>query len=179
MIADAEPAIGAADRKLLRRVFGAFPTGVTVVTVGGQAPHGMTANSFTSVSLVPPLVLVCVEHNAVMHESLIEAGTFGVSVLAAHQENIARHFADRWRTLGAAQFDAVDWQPGPFTGAPLIAGTRARFECELWRGYDGGDHTIFIGRVLSLEWSAEHADALLFFRGQFGQINHDRSEVTA
>lgn len=179
MIADAEPAVGVSDARLLRRAFGAFPTGVTVVTVGGQTPHGMTANSFTSVSLDPPLVLVCVERSAIMHRSLAAACTFGVSVLAAHQESIARHFADRWRALGSAQFEAVDWQPGRLTGAPLIAGTAARFECELWRSYDGGDHTIFIGKLLSLEWAAEHDDALLFFRGQFGQISRDRSEVTA
>ncbi|HEY3734438.1 MAG TPA: flavin reductase family protein [Streptosporangiaceae bacterium] len=175
----AEPTLGAADAKLLRRVFGAFPTGVTVVTVGGQVPHAMTANSFTSVSLDPPLVLVCVERSAIMHESLSTEGIFGVSVLAAHQEDVARHFANRWRTLGAVQFEAVDWHPGRLTGAPLITDARARFECELWRSYDGGDHTIFIGKLLSLEWSAEHDDALLFFRGQFGQISRDRSEVTA
>lgn len=179
MIADAEPAIGVSDAKLLRRVFGVFPTGVTVVTTGGQAPHGMTANSFTSVSLDPPLVLVCIDRSAIMHQSLITTGTFGVSVLAADQEDIARHFADRWRTLGWVQFDAVDWQPGRLTGAPLIAGSPARFECELWRSYDGGDHTIFIGKLLSLEWAAEHDDALLFFRGKFGQISLDRSGVTA
>jgi flavin reductase (DIM6/NTAB) family NADH-FMN oxidoreductase RutF len=158
------------DPKQLRRAFGTFATGVTVLTVGGARPHGMTANSFASVSLDPPLVLICVDHSAVMHASLTETGSFGVSVLAGDQEKAARHFADPWRPLGPAQFDAVDWQPGRLTGAPLLVGAIARFECALWRSYEGGDHTIFVGQLLSVDWVTEH-DALLFFRGQFGQIS--------
>ncbi len=173
-----EPSHQVADPKVLRRAFGAFATGVIVVTTGGDTPHGMTANSFTSVSLDPPLVLVCIDRSAIMHESLGATGCFGVSVLAAHQEPVARHFANRWRALGAAQFDAVGWLPGRLTGAPLIDGALARFECELWRSYDGGDHTIFIGRLLSLDRHAD-GEALLFFHGQFRQFNPERSEVTA
>ncbi len=110
------------DTKQLRRTLGAFATGVTVVTVGGDNPHGMTANSFTGVSLDPPLVLICVERHAIMHACLERRGMFAVSVLAAGQESIARHFADRRRPLGIEQFHVVDWRPGDFTGAPLIAG---------------------------------------------------------
>ncbi|MGH3742313.1 MAG: flavin reductase family protein, partial [Micromonosporaceae bacterium] len=138
------PSAEIADPKLLRKAFGAFATGVTVVTVGGASPHGMTANSFGSVSLNPPLALICVDHAAVMHDILIATGYFGVSVLAADQESVARHFADKWRPLGQAQFDAVKWRPGQLTGAPLITGAIAHFECALWRQYDGGDHTIFV-----------------------------------
>jgi flavin reductase (DIM6/NTAB) family NADH-FMN oxidoreductase RutF len=163
------PVIGLVDPKLLRRTLGAFATGVTVVTVGGDSPHGMTANSFTSVSLDPPLVQVNVGRRAVMHELLSAHGTFGVSVLAADQEPVARHFADRWRPQGLAQFDAVDWWPGHRTGAPLIAGAIATFECELWETYDGGDHTIFVGRIVSLERSGE-SDPLLFVHGKFRQV---------
>jgi flavin reductase (DIM6/NTAB) family NADH-FMN oxidoreductase RutF len=162
------------DAKLLRRAFGTFATGITVVTVGGANPHGMTANSFTSVSLDPPLVLVCVDREAVMHHSLQTRGLFAVSVLAAQQEPVARHFADRWRTLGPAQFDVVDWVPGRCTGAPLIVGALAHFECALWRSYDGGDHTIFVGRLLSVEKQPD-SDAVLFFRGGFRQITPERS----
>ena len=117
------------DPRQFRDAMGHFATGVTVVTVGGDTPHGMTANSFTSVSLDPPLVLVCVGRDAVMHRALTENGHFAVSVLGAHQEPVARHFADRRRPLGQAQFDSTDWRPGPNTGAPLIAG--ARFELPL------------------------------------------------
>src|SRR5262245_22681639 len=113
------------EQQRLRQALGSFATGVTVVTVGGGSPHGMTANSFTSVSLDPPLVLVCVERDAVMHARLEQAGTFGISVLAYQQQAVARHFADRRRPLGQAQFDPVDWHPGPVTATPLIAGAVA------------------------------------------------------
>jgi flavin reductase (DIM6/NTAB) family NADH-FMN oxidoreductase RutF len=163
-----------ADPKSLRRAFGAFATGVTVVTVGGSAPHGMTANSFTAVSLDPPLLLVCVERQAVMHASLSGTGQFAVSVLASHQESVARYFADRRRPLGAEQFDIVDWIPGRCTGVPLIEGALAHFECELWQAYDGGDHTIFLGRLLDALRRPDE-DALLFLSGKFRQIDPKRS----
>jgi flavin reductase len=158
------------DASVLRSAFGTFATGVTVVTVGGDDPHGMTANSFTTVSLDPPLVLVCVDCSAVMHRSLTATGRFGVSVLASHQEKVARHFANKHRELGTAQFEVVDWFPGPLTDAPLISDALAHFECELWRRYDGGDHCIFVGRLLSLDQASDQ-DALLFCGGQFSQLN--------
>ncbi|GAA1270080.1 flavin reductase family protein [Sphaerisporangium rubeum] len=175
-LSDTVPFREVTDVKTLRRAFGTFATGVTVVTTGGTNPHAMTANSFTSVSLDPPLVLICVDRGAVMHQCLSEAGAFGVSVLAAHQEPVAMHFANRWRTLGAAQFDAVDWLPGEATGVPLLSGTLASFECELWRTYDGGDHTIFIGKVLSLHQQTDQ-EALLVVKGRFRQVGPDWSEV--
>lgn len=158
------------DATLLRRTLGAFATGVTVVTVGGPDPHGMTANSFTAVSLDPPLVLVCVQRDALMHAVLQRTELFGVSVLAAGQEAVARHFADRRRPLGRAQFDAVGWLPGRRSGAPLLTGAAARLECALWRSYDGGDHSIFIGRLLSLDRHDGHG-VLLFVDGRFHQLD--------
>src|SRR5262249_56378306 len=98
---------------------------------------GVRARSWGWCSGAPPLVLICVDRDAVMHRILSDAGVFGVSVLAGHQEPVARHFANRWRPLGQAQFDSVDWLPGPVTGTPLIAGALARFECGVWRGYRG------------------------------------------
>ncbi len=157
------------DPSALRRAFGAFATGVTVVTSGGPVPHGMTANSFASVSLDPPLVLVCVGCTAVMHGSLTDTGKFAVSVLSERQEHVARYFADSRRPLGAEQFDRVDWTPGPATGAPLIDGALAHFECEVWRTYDGGDHSIFLGRLLALHRRPEQA-ALLFISGRFRRV---------
>ncbi len=166
------------DSTVLRRAFGAFATGVTVVTVGGAIPHAMTANSFTTVSLDPPLVLICIDHSAVMHAALVEAGHFGVSVLGSDQERVARHFANPRRPLGGAQFDLVDWAPGPETGAPLLTGALAHFECEVWRRYEGGDHTIFVGLLLSSERHTDD-DALLFCHGRFSRLHPRRSEVTA
>jgi flavin reductase len=174
---DREPTGEVADPQALRHVFGAFATGVTVVTVGGAQPHGMTANSFTTVSIDPPLVLICVERTAVMHHALPAMSRFAVSILGSRQEDVARHFADRQRPLGAAQFDGVDTLPGRHTTAPLIAGALTHVECELWRRYDGGDHSIFVGRVLGLDRVVEEG-ALVFCRGRFGRLTIQRSEVS-
>jgi flavin reductase len=173
-----EPSVEVTDAKLLRRAFATFATGVTVVTSGGPVPHGMTANSFTSVSLDPPLVLVCVGRNTIMHQSLRVAGCFGVSVLAAGQEALARRFADSLRPLGYDEFEAVPSFRGPVTGVPLLSGSIARFECELWRSYDGGDHSIFVGRLLAVEGPLGD-DVLLFYRARFHQLVVERSEVKA
>jgi flavin reductase (DIM6/NTAB) family NADH-FMN oxidoreductase RutF len=161
------------DPQTLRKAFGAFATGVTVVTTGGPSPHGMTANSFTSVSLDPPLVLVCVGREAVMHTTLTTTGRFAVSVLSVGQEAVARHFANRRRNLGLAQFDPVDWTEGECTGAPLILGATAHFECEVWHCYDGGDHTVFLGAVLAFDGPGE-PDPLLFLHGRFRQVDSGR-----
>jgi flavin reductase (DIM6/NTAB) family NADH-FMN oxidoreductase RutF len=157
------------DPKLLRRTFGNFATGVTVVTVGGEQPRGMTANSFTAVSLEPPLVLVCVERNAIMHDALLGAGVFGISVLNAGQEELARHFASH-RPLGAPQFRCVPVRIGEQSGAPLIEDAAAHFECELWRSYAGGDHTIFVGRLLAMAGASDE-DVLVFLRGGFERLD--------
>jgi len=150
----------------LRHVLGAFATGVTVVTAGGDLAHGMTANSFTAVSLDPPLILVCVGRNALMHDVLDRQTTFAVSILAADQTEVARYFSDKRRPIGPKQFDAVSWFPGAHSGAPLIDGALAHLECELDHSHEAGDHTIYIGRLLSL-WRRSGADALLFLNGQF------------
>ncbi|GGU98046.1 flavin reductase family protein [Actinomadura sp. LOL_016] len=163
----------------LRRAFGTFATGVTVVTVGGREPHGMTANSFTSVSLDPPLVLVCVGRSAVMHQRLA-VGSFGISVLGAGQESVARYFADLSRPLGAAQFDRIDCTPGRATGAPLIDGALAHYECELWNTAEAGDHTIFLGRLLTVHRAEPGpGEGLLFYQGRFRRLEPGRSEVKA
>ncbi|MGW1764061.1 flavin reductase family protein [Streptomyces sp. NPDC002073] len=163
------------DRKQLRGVLGAFPTGVTVVTVGGDAPRGMTANSFTSVSLAPPLVLICVNKDAVMHQKLALSPEFSVSVLAAGQDDVARHFANHSRPVGVGQFENIDWVPGRSGDAPLIAGAVAHLECEKWRVYDGGDHTIYLGKVLTAGRRTT-GDALLFSGGRFRQFGAEPGE---
>ncbi|MFK0252765.1 flavin reductase family protein [Streptomyces sp. NPDC090445] len=162
----------------LRQIFGTFATGITVLTVGGAAPHGMTANSFTSVSLEPPLVLVCVADDALMHKVLESADHFGISILAAGQDQVARHFSDRSRPQGLRQFDAVRWRPGPATGAPLIDDALAHLECAMWRHYDGGDHTIFLGEVVRMRRRPDQ-DALLFAGGRYGRLAPSRREAVA
>ncbi|MFD1152537.1 flavin reductase family protein [Saccharothrix hoggarensis] len=173
-----EPAAGPLlpARAGLREVMSRFATGITVLTAGGEHAHGMTANSFTSVSLEPPLVLCCVSRVARMHSAIVEAGSYAVSVLGADQRDVARHFADWRRPGGLAQFDAVDWTPGPRTGAPLLGGALAWLECALDSVHVGGDHSIFVGRVLAS--SGTGGDPLLFYGGDYLRFD-DRLRATA
>jgi len=153
----------------LREAMVQFATGITVLTAPGEHCHGMTANAFSSVSLEPPLVLCCVSRTARMHAAIISAGSFAVSMLGADQEHLARYFADRRRPNGRAQFDSVNWVPGPRTGAPLLSGSLAWLECELTKAYDGGDHSIFLGRVLSSRRISDRK-ALVFYYGAFHRV---------
>ncbi|GAA2704364.1 flavin reductase family protein [Micromonospora olivasterospora] len=167
------PVAAPADRgRALRTVLGSFATGVTVVAVGGTRPHAMTANSFTSVSLDPPLVLVCVDRRAHMHDRILAAGGFAVSVLARDQEHIARHFADRRRGASFAQFERVSWTPGRHAGAPLIDAALAWLECDLWRAYDGGDHSIVVGEVRRAH-DRGAGDALIFADGTYRGLRRE------
>jgi len=158
----------------LRKTMGRFATGVIVLTVGGDHIHGMTANSFGSVSLDPPMVLCCVARSAVMHNAVIAAGSFAVSVLTADQERQARYFAGKDRPLGPAQFDGVDWQPGARTGSPLLAGSLAWLECVLVDVVGAGDHSVFLGRVLS-SGLGQNSPGLLFFDGVYRRTTPSRS----
>jgi flavin reductase (DIM6/NTAB) family NADH-FMN oxidoreductase RutF len=160
---------GLVEQASLREVMARFATGITVLTAAGADGHGMTANAFSSVSLEPSLVLCCVARTARMHAAIIAARYFGVSILGGDQEELARYFADKRRPSGAAQFDAVDWRPGPSTGAPLLSGALAWLECELVESYDGGDHSIFLGSVLSAGRGPD-GHALLFFGGACHQV---------
>ncbi len=155
------------DPQVMRDVMSSFATGITVLTAAGEHCHGMTANAFSSVSLDPPLVLCCIARTAQMHEAILRARHFGVSVLSAGQEQQARYFASRNRPRGVAQFDEVDWFPGRRSGAPLLSGALAWLECELTEVYSGGDHSIFLGKVLDA--ARRPGDALLFFGGGFHQ----------
>jgi flavin reductase (DIM6/NTAB) family NADH-FMN oxidoreductase RutF len=136
------------------------------VAAGSETPEGMTANAFTSVSLTPPLVLVCVKRAAAIHQTVLDCESFAVSVLSAQQEHVARHFANHSRPRGREIFDIVGWSPGPNTGAPVIDGALAWIECALAAAYDGGDHSIFLGSVLASSHGPAR-DALLFFGGGF------------
>lgn len=159
----------ATDPRELRRIFGRFATGITVVTAGGEEPRGMTANSFTSVSLDPPMILVCVLRDASMHETIMEQNGFGVSVLSNRQERVARYFASRDRPRGRGEFDAVEHIRGPQTGAPVLPDALAWFECSLAAVYDGGDHSIFLGEIVHVGRGPDE-DALLFYAGAYRRL---------
>jgi flavin reductase (DIM6/NTAB) family NADH-FMN oxidoreductase RutF len=141
----AEAAVSAMNKQAFTRNCGKFPTGVTVATVldAAGAPHGMTANSFTSVSLDPPLVLVCVDHRARILDHFRASKHFGVNVLAEHQRALSAHFA----RSGYDRFDGVSWHAGK-TGVPLLPGVLSAMECEIQQVLDVGDHAIMIGEVV-------------------------------
>jgi flavin reductase (DIM6/NTAB) family NADH-FMN oxidoreductase RutF len=151
-----------------RRVVGRFATGVTVVTtvLDGQH-HALTANSFTSVSLEPFLVLFCPEKLARIHDAVLASGIFAVSVLAQGQEAVSRRFAVRGRPL-AEQFDGIAHSVGPCTGAVLIDGSLATLECRTTSTADAGDHTVVIGEVLGLGVPHPTGAPLLYYEGRYG-----------
>jgi flavin reductase (DIM6/NTAB) family NADH-FMN oxidoreductase RutF len=145
-----------------RRCLGCFGTGVTVVAFDAEeGPRGITVNSFTSVSLEPPLVLVSISKRARSHHFL--AGRpFSVNVLGLHQEPLARQFA------GEPQEGLrILWERGSV--APFLQRSLAVFQCLPWAQYDGGDHTLFLGKVV--HFSCAPGDALGFFRGRFLRIS--------
>jgi flavin reductase (DIM6/NTAB) family NADH-FMN oxidoreductase RutF len=158
------------DREELRSVFGTFATGITVVATGREEPRGMTANSFTSVSLDPALVLVCVLRESALHAAVLENGEFTVSVLRSEQEPAARYFADRSRPRGEREFERIESWTAPQTGIPVLTGSAAWLECKLAAVYDGGDHSIFLGSVLGVGREPDCA-ALLYHRGRFRHLS--------
>lgn len=151
------------DSRAFRRTLGQFATGVTVVTVrDGDSVHGMTANAFSSVSLEPPLVLVCIGNQNRTLALIGQTGRFAVSVLAEEHENVSRHFA------GARDIpvDITFVEEG--VGTPVIKESLAWLDCSVWRLYDGGDHTIVVGRVEAL--AAPGGKPLIFFQGAYRQL---------
>jgi len=132
------------DQAAFRRATGQFPGGIVVVTT--SAGHAMTVSAFASVSLEPPLVLFCAEKIARFHDAVLAAGAWAVSILAEDAEKTATWLATRGRAL-EGQLDEVPHHPGPATGAPLLDGALATLECQTFAVYDGGDHSIVVGRV--------------------------------
>jgi flavin reductase (DIM6/NTAB) family NADH-FMN oxidoreductase RutF len=151
------------DSTQLRRALGAFATGVTVVTTGGPAGlYGVTANSFTSVSLEPPLVLVCLRRRGSGRALIAANGAFAVNILTAEQEDLCRRFACADR--GSAMFDGIEHRPGR-TGSPILAGA-AHVECRVAAVQAAGDHVVVVGHVLALAVDPDAAP-LLFHAGRF------------
>jgi flavin reductase (DIM6/NTAB) family NADH-FMN oxidoreductase RutF len=150
------------ERQILRRTLGAFATGVTIVTtrVDGVA-HGLTVNSFASVSLDPPLVLWSLDKRSHSLEAFSEAEGFAINVLARGQAELARRFARH----GVDRFAGVATEDG-FAGAPTLPDCAAVFECRRVAMHEGGDHLIFVGEVVAHR--AHERAPLVFHRGVFG-----------
>ncbi len=144
---------------------GRFATGVTILTVNGTGdrPLGMTASSLASVSLVPPLVSVCVDHEAELHDTILASQIFVVNVLESHQESLSRRFADPHED----RFDGIGYHRNP-EGLVLLEGALAHIECDRFATYPGGDHTIVIGRVIG--GTTGDGRPLLYYRGGYGTL---------
>lgn len=156
-----------------RAVFSRLATGVMVMTteVDG-APHGMTVNAVTSVSLDPLLVLVCVEKDTMMERLLAAGGVFALSILPAECSHLSVHFADSERPAGAAQFADVGIR-AEGTGAPVLDCSIGWVDCEVWATYDGGDHIIVVGEVVDLDLAMEDAPPLVYYRSGYHTVAVD------
>lgn len=149
------------DETTFRATLGSFPSGVTIVTaVGPQGSCGMTVSAFCSLSLSPPLVLMCIDHSARMYDALGGASHFAVNVLRASQEALARTFSEP----GKERFEDIEFRVGA-TGAPVLTNPLALLECRKQDAFPGGDHTIFTGVVEHASFST--GEPLVYFRGQY------------
>lgn len=155
----------AIDSARYRLVLGHFATGVTVVAAILDAePRGLAVNSFTSVSLVPPLVAFCVSKDSATWPAIRESGAFCVSILADDQEEISRRFAAQ----ELDRFQGIGWKPSD-TGAPLISDALAWIDCTVEAEHDGGDHLLVLGRVRDLGVGRKRGP-LIFYRGGYGRF---------
>ena len=150
----------------LREALGNFVTGVTVVTTRyGDELHGLTANSFTSVSLDPPLVLFSLSRTADCFDAFERSDFFVINVLRSNQEALSNRFA----TKDVDKWSEVRWRPG-HGDCPLLDGAIATFECRVATRYEGGDHVIYVGEVLRFDHHPE-GEPLVFFRGRYTGVS--------
>ena len=155
------------DARAFRDAAGQFGTGVTIVTTldEAQRPVGLTANSFTSVSLDPPMVLFCLGKTSDTVAAFDAGHGFVVHVLAADQQDLSNRFASK----GVDRFDGTAWSGG-LGNLPVIEGALATFECELAHTYEGGDHLIYVGEVKGMSLGDTDRDALGYFRGRYTEL---------
>ncbi len=152
------------DELLFRQVLGHFASGVTVVTTAHAGRlSGLTVSSFTSLSLQPRLVLVCIDHHANSHDMIRDSGHYAVNILAEDQEYLSRRFASEERS----KFSEGTYTLSPH-GLPLLNGALAQIECRLHSTLPGGDHSIFVGEVL--EAHCNEARPLLYFRSGYNRL---------
>ncbi|MGE0682086.1 MAG: flavin reductase family protein [Candidatus Binatia bacterium] len=155
----------AIDPRELRNVMGNFATGVTIITTKDAAgkPFGLTANAFSSLSLDPPLLLICVDKKVDCYACFEETKVFGVNFLSESQDQLSTRFA----TKGIEKFEGVPYTLGEL-GVALLDGAVAHLECKLVTAYEGGDHTIYIGEIQNARVLNDRP--LLFFRGKYYKL---------
>jgi flavin reductase (DIM6/NTAB) family NADH-FMN oxidoreductase RutF len=145
-----------------RRACGRFATGVTIASVldANGSPHGLTVNSFTSVSLDPPLILICLGHAVTCIDAFRSSRHFGINVLAEGQQALS----DRFARKGQDRFEGLEWYRGP-SGVPLLEGVLAAIECRVHQRFTSGDHDIFVGEMIHMR--ASEGRPLLYFAGRY------------
>ncbi|HEY0890434.1 MAG TPA: flavin reductase family protein [Nocardioides sp.] len=157
------------DVDTMKQVNRQFITGVTVVTtMDGDVPRGLAVNAFSSISLEPPTVMVCVQHTSSTHDALFRASHLAINILSVEQLDVVARFASK----SSDKFAALDWTPGPHGGAPLLPGSSAQMEVEIRERLRASTHSVFICRVL-------HADVtdtapMIYSAGEFFDSNHLR-----
>lgn len=149
-----------------RRILGHWTTGVAIVTSRSAdgRPRGLTANAVASVSLQPPLVLVCVEHGADTHDSIRSAGSFAISILPQSAERTARRFAG---DEADTKFQGIAWREER-TGSPVLEEALAWADCTLHDAHQAGDHSIYVGQVVAGD--AREGEPLVYYRGGFSSL---------
>jgi flavin reductase (DIM6/NTAB) family NADH-FMN oxidoreductase RutF len=157
---------GADAASRFRAAMGSFAAGVTIVTTldSSRRPHAMTATAFSSVSLNPPLCLVCIDRRSRTYQSVTRSGCFAVHILNADQRSLSVHFSSS--TID--KFETIRWRPGEMTGCPIIEGALASMECTVAEIYSGGDHDIFLGRVASVQ--VHDGSPLVYWRGSYSSL---------
>jgi flavin reductase (DIM6/NTAB) family NADH-FMN oxidoreductase RutF len=157
--------LSAIPASLYRRTCALFATGITVITTVDKNghPHGMTVNSFSSVSLDPPLVLVCVDLKNALLGHFLTTASFAVNILGEHQEDVSRRFS----TASENRFHGVEWERGT-SGVPLLAGVLAWMECGVTQTFEVGDHAVLVGEVRHA-WHRE-GKPLVYFNSSYQNI---------
>ncbi|MBG93067.1 MAG: flavin reductase [Chloroflexi bacterium] len=158
------------DSRSFRDTMGIFATGVTVVTLESEELYGMTANAFSSLSLDPPLILICVAKTASMHTALAGTSSFAVNILGENQEDISTLFAKHGRM--EEPLSGTPYHTGVL-GTPILDGCIAFAECKIRDQFPGGDHTIIVGEVVDFASNNSDDDPLLFFKGKYRKLSKE------
>lgn len=153
-----------------RSILGTFATGVTVVTIPSEEPHGITANAFSSVSLDPPLVLVCIDKDTKTYTHLTESAldSYCVNILASDQRHLGEYYADM-SDIEENPFESESTKTAT-SGSVIFTESLAYIDCDVWESYPGGDHDIFVGEVIESNILNSDKNALTFFRGNWGEL---------
>ena len=155
----------------LRKMRGLFASGVTAVTTAHEAQlRGITISAFSSVSLDPPLVLICVAKDTTTHEMIAASGIFAVNILSDDQEFLSERFAARAPIVNE-KFEGVPYHVA-VTGAPILEQSIAWYDCHVLATHDGGDHTVFVGRVEAIGFSAVARAPLLYYANRYAHLRN-------